>query len=273
MKLQAWMDPADLAPGDKKSAHADMSRVELHRIASADDPLFGMAFGALWAEFGHSGEIESAEILAGRLLRESPDMRYEMILLTSGGKFAAACDHTVIVRADQPGALVHISHNLVAPHWRRTGLAGWLRALSVSSARNVLAAQGRQEFPITVIGEVEYLDHSHAGNVGRLHAYEKAGYKKIDPARVRYFQPDFRAADQIALGGGPVPLPLCLVIRRVGHEDVDFITGAEMRQIVASIYSIFALDFSQQVMACVYESLNDYPAPDEKIALIPPSSA
>ena len=272
MNLQSWMNPEDLAPGDKKCAHADMSRIKLHRITSAEDPLFAMAFGALWTEFGHSGELESAEILAARLRRNSPTMVYEMTLLTSDGEFAAACDHTVFIHEDPARALVHISHNLVAPVWRRTGLAGWLRAISVASGRAVLASLGLQDSPVTIIGEVEYLDHSHPGNIGRLHAYEKAGYKKIDPKMVRYFQPDFRPHDEIDRAGQPSLVPLCLVIRRVGRESVDFITGAEVRQIVESLYEMFALDFRAQDMESVYESLNDYPAADEKIALIPPTA-
>ena len=298
MKLQAWMTPEDLAPGDKKCVHADMSRIEIHRIVSGDDPHFDMAFGALWDEFGHSGELERAEVLSRRLRRESPNMRYEMILLKSEGKFAAACDHTVIVdegksrgagvpsaiseimgKMPMPinqkpaGALVHISHNLIAPAWRRTGLGGWLRAISVTSARTFLASIGCQDALITIVGEVEYIDHSHAGNIGRLHAYEKAGYKKIDPAKVKYLQPDFRPSDQIDHDGRPSPVPLCLVIRRVGNEAVDFITGTEMLEIVGSLYRMFALDFRPQDMECLYESLKDYPAHDEKIALIPPTAA
>ena len=308
MKLQPWMIPGDLAPGDKKSAHADMSHIELHRITSADDPLFKMAFDALWKEFGHSGELEPAEILAARLRRNSQSMRYEMILLTSAGEFAAACDHTVFVQPLEPlepvcaaekrgkgilpllgencmptsplplespaqGALVHISHNLVAPAWRRTGLAGWLRAISVTSGREHLASLGFQNSPVTVIGEVEYLDHSHAGNIGRLHAYEKAGYKKIDPSKLHYCQPDFRPHDQIDREGKPSPVPLCLVIRRVGCEEIDFITGGEIRQIVGLLYQMFAMDLRPQDMECVYESLNAYPASDERIGLVPPTAA
>ena len=274
MNLQAWMIPSDLAPGDGKCIHADMSRIELHRIGSPDDPHFDTAFSALRAEFGEAGEIESADTLAARLRRKSPEIRYEMVLITSGGQFAAVCDHNVILQEDQAGALIHVSHNLVAPAWRRTGLAGWIRALPLATARDVLAVHGRPaNSPITIIGEVEPLDHAHAGNVGRLHAYEKAGFKKIDPARVRYLQPDFRSPLQIDLEGASSPVPLCLVIRHVGSGKGEFISGAETLRIVRSLYRMFALDFRPQDMRCVYESLRNYPGPDEIVALIPPTAA
>ena len=40
----------------------------------------------------------------------------------------------------------------------------------------------------------------------------------IDPRKVRYLQPDFRAPDEIDLGGGPKPLSLALIVRRVRRE-------------------------------------------------------
>lgn len=280
MKRHDWMNPGDLAPGDAKSARADFSRIDCHRIEPEGDPLFQMAFEALWAEFGGAGELEPAEVLAARLRRNPSVIRsgqttcYEMLLLTSGGEFAGITDQTAFVPADRTGALVHISHNLVAPPWRRTGLAGWLRALPVATARDLLASLGRPaDSPITIIGEVEYPDHAHAGNVGRLHAYEKAGFKKIDPARVRYLQPDFRSPAEIDLDGASSPVPLCLVIRHVGSEPPGFISGADVRMIVRSLYDMFAMDFRPQEIKCVYESLDEYPAPDEMIALIPPTAA
>ncbi len=279
MSGQAWMDPRDLAPGDSKSASADMSRIEFRRIESPDDPFFEMAFGALWAEFGEAGELEPADVLAARMRRDSSRMhggqamRYEMVLLTCGGELAAITDQTAFVAEDQTDALVHISHNLVAPAWRRTGLAGWLRALPVATARRLLAMHGRPAAsPVTLVGEVEPINHAQPGNIGRLHAYEKAGFQMIDPARVNYLQPDFRSPADIDASGGPSPVPLCLVLRHVGASSpCGFISGAETLRIVSSLYSLFALDFRPQDMRCLMESLSTYPAPDARIALVPPT--
>lgn len=277
MNLQPWMVPGDLAPGDPKSLHRDWPDVDLCRIESTEDPHFDMAFGALWSEFGAIGEIEQASVLGMRMrwdpsrLVDGCAMRYRMMLITSGGKFAAARDHTAIVLDGEPGAIVHLSHNLVAPDWRRTGLAGWLRALPVTTARNVLAAQNRPpDSPITLVGEMEH--PSDAATLVRLAAYEKAGYKKVDPARVGYLQPDFRAHHEIDISGGPRPIPLGLILRRVGREEEDFITGAEVRRIASSLYKMYGTGFRPRDMAVVHASIESYPPPDEQIRLIAPTT-
>ena len=273
------MISADLAPGDLKSLERDWSDIELHRVGSTDDPMFDMAFGALWAEFGAIGEIEQAGVL-GERMRWDPGveidgcaMRYRMMLATSGGQFAAVRDHTAIVLTSEPGVIVHLSHNLVAPDWRRSGLAGWLRALPVTTARGVLEAQGRAaDSPITLVGEMEHPDPSDAATMVRLQAYERAGYKKIDPARVGYLQPDFRAHHEIDLGGGPSPIPLSLIIRRVGRESEDFVSGAEVRRIAVSLYKMYGVGFRSQDMRAVHASLDGYPSAEEQIPLIPPTA-
>ena len=61
--LRDWMNPSDLAPGDVKSLEGDWSSMELHRVHSADDPDFDIAFGALWAEFGARSEVEQPTVL------------------------------------------------------------------------------------------------------------------------------------------------------------------------------------------------------------------
>jgi len=273
------MIPADLAPGDLKSLERDWSDIALHRVESTDDSLFDLAFGALWAEFGAAGEIEQAGVLGERMRWDPAEamdgcaMRYRMMLATSGGKFAAVRDHTAIVLADEPGVVVHLSHNLVAPEWRRTGLAGWLRALPVTTARSVLSAQGRPiDSPITLVGEMEHPDPTNPATLVRLKAYERAGYKKIDPARVGYLQPDFRAHHEIDLSGGPSPIPLSLIVRRVGREQEESLTGAEVRRIAASLYKMYGVGFRPRDMEAVKSSLEAYPSAGDPIPLIPPTA-
>lgn len=275
--LQPWMNPSDLAPGDAKSLERDWADIALHRIESAEDPLFDMAFGALWAQFGAIGEVEQADVLAKRMLWDGGRLvngcalRYRMMLLTSHGKFAAVRDHTAIVQEGKPAAVVHLSHNLVAPEWRRTGIAGWLRALPVQTARACLAAQNRpDDSPVYLVGEMEHLNPDDPASVVRLKAYEKAGYLKVDTRRVNYLQPDFRAAEEIDLSGGIKPIPMTLVIRRVGREKENFVTGAEVREIAEALYRMYATGFREQDMAPLFESINGYPPDEEAIPLVPP---
>lgn len=271
------MIPSDLAPGDTKSLERDWSDLDLHRLTSADDPLFDLAFGSLWAEFGAANEVEQAPVLARRMVWDGHHfvntcaLRYRMMLLTSGGKFAAVRDHTAIVQKDKPGAVVHLSHNLVAPAWRRTGLAGWLRALPIQTARHCLAAQNRPaDSPIVLVGEMEHPDPADPASLVRLKAYARAGYRKVDPRRVHYLQPDFRPPEEIDHDGAPRPIPMGLVIRRVGREQETEIRGAEVREIAEALFHMYAAGFRPQDMAPLFASLDTYPDPQETVSLLSP---
>ncbi len=273
------MIPSDLAPGDAKSLERDWPDVELRRITSPDAPDFDMAFGALWAEFGASAEIEQPGILARRMawdggsMNEGCALRYRMLMIVAAGKLAAVRDHTAIVQEGAEGAVVHLSHNLVMPEWRRTGLAGWLRALPVQTARRALAAQGRSESePIVLVGEMEHPEPGNPASLVRLKAYEKAGHWKVDPARVNYLQPDFRAPEEIDASGGPRPIPMGLVIRRVGRESETTVTGTEVRAIASALYRMYAAGFRPADMRPLFAALENYPDPEESIRLVPPTA-
>lgn len=274
--LQSWMIPSDLAPGDAKSLERDWSELELHRVESIHSEEFDLAFGALWAEFGEADEIEQPEVLAkrmlwdGRTMEHGCAMRYRMALVTAGGKFAAVRDHTAIVLEERAGAIVHLSHNLVAPEWRRSGLAGWLRSIPIQTARNCLAAQSRPAIePIVLVGEMEHPDPNNQASLVRLTAYEKAGYLKIDPSRVNYLQPDFRPIEEIDLEGKVRPIPMVLLVRRVTREKETLIDGAEVKAIAEALYRMYATGFRPQDMQPLFASLEDYPS--GSIALLPPT--
>jgi GNAT superfamily N-acetyltransferase len=274
------MRPEHLAPGDTKSLQGDWSELELRTIRSTDDPFFETAFGALWKEFGAAGEMEQAGVIAERMkwnpsqMLEGAALLYAMQLITRSGEFVAVRDHTAILLANEPGAIVHLSHNLVAPAWRRSGIAGWLRALPVSTALEALAAAGRPiNAPVTLVGEMEHFNPSHAATEIRLTAYEKAGYKMVNPELVDYWQPDFRDPQVIDEENGPHPIPLCLMLRRIGREHEEFVSGAEVRQSVNALYKMYGRGFRKQDMQAVLETLNNYPPPQARIPLVPPTQA
>lgn len=277
--LQSWMIPSDLAPGDRKSLERDWSGLELHRVESAEDPLFDEAFGTLWAEFGESGEVEQAGVLARRMMWNGHAMidgcalRYRLLLLKSQGRIAGVRDHTAILSETGDGVVVHLSHNLIMPEWRRTGLAGWLRALPILTARRLLECQGRSpDSPITLVGEMEHPDPSDAATQVRLRAYEKAGFLKVDPSVIPYLQPDFHTPDEIDDRGGPRPIPLGLVIRRVGREDETEISAGAVRHIAESLYRMYRVGFRARDMVPLFASLDRYPPPETRIRLLPPTS-
>jgi len=279
MSLLPWMRPEHLAPGDTKSLQGDWSGLELHTIRSTDDPFFEAAFGALWEEFGAAGEMEQAGVIAKRMkwhpsqMHDGAALLYAMQLITHNGEFVAVRDHTAILLENEPGAIVHLSHNLVAPAWRRSGIAGWMRALPVSTAHEALAAAGRPiDAPITLVGEMEHFNPSHAATEIRLTAYEKAGYKMVDPSLVDYRQPDFRDPQVIDQENGPQPIPLCLMLRRIGREHEEFVSCAEVRQVVNALYKMYGRSFRKQDMQAVFETLKNYPPPHTRIRLVPPTS-
>jgi len=277
--LQPWMIAADLAPGDLKSVERDWSEVCLHRIDSAERPHFAMAYAKLWAEFGASDEMEEEPVIISRLSSDGTAMeggcalRYRLMLVLAGEAFAAVRDHTAIVSEGIPGAVVHLSHNLVAPDWRRSGLAGWLRALPIQTARHALQAQHRSvEEPITLVGEMEHPDTNDEATMIRLSAYERAGFLKADPRLIPYHQPDFRSAAEIDESGGARPLPMQLLVRRVGREQEREVETREIQRLAETLYRMYSRGFRVQDMEAACRTLKDYPAPDTKVALLRPTA-
>jgi GNAT superfamily N-acetyltransferase len=261
---------ADLAPGDARSLELD----------SREHPQLAGAYEKLWVEFGAAHEMEAREVIERRLAWHPAEriggcwLRYEMILIRRRGEFVAVRDHTAVVT--RPGgvaqAVVHLSHVLVEPAWRRTGLAGWLRAWPIQTARACLAAAGfPEDSSITLVAEMEHPDAPFPNRMIRLKAYEKAGFQKVDHGVVKYFQPDFRPAAEIDASGGPRPLPFGLIVRRVGREQERFIRGAEVREMVECLYRMYGTGFREQDMGVVRGSLRNYPGDDAVVPLVLPT--
>ena len=268
---QIILTPNHLSSGDSKSAGVDLGMFQINRIRSIKDPLFETAYSHLWAQFGEQDEMELRETLDARF-QLAPRILYEMILVRRNEEFIAVRDHTAIVT--EGAAVVHLSHNLVAQKARRTGLAGWLRAWPISTARDCLTAQGLSpNAPITLIAEMEYASDEDPARTIRLDAYEKAGFLKVDPQSVSYHQPDFRSGEVIDATGGPRPLPFQLVLRRVARETDQKISGRELQQNVRSLYAIYGALFRPADMAHPLLSLDAYPAEDASIALVPPTQS
>jgi hypothetical protein len=253
----------DLAPGDTKSAGLNLAGFEFHRIRSETDLWFEPAYQRLWAEFGEKNEMEHRATLAARFAL-APEIIYEMVFVQKDGHFAAVRDHTAIPANGE--VVVHLSHNLVAPEYRRTGLSGWMRALPVATAREI-----RSGVPITLAAEMEFDNRTEPGRAIRLRAYEKAGFTKADPSRLTYHQPDFRAPAVIDETGGPDPVPFQLILRRVGRESESEIKGAELRRIVGAIYRMYGAQFRSRDMAHPALDLSVYPQNEETVRLVPPT--
>jgi GNAT superfamily N-acetyltransferase len=276
----------DLAPADLRSADFDWTGFTVSFIDSVDHPRFDAGYEALWNEFGLKNEMEQRSVIAQRMswTPERPlghhAMLYEMVVVMQDDQLAAVRDHTAIVDLSNPGepVSVHLSHLLILPRFRGNGLAGWMRALPIRAARECLD-RSRQNFgssrprPITLVAEMEPADPTIPDRVRRLSAYEKVGFVKVDPSAVHYLQPDFRAPADIDAAGGPSPVPLSLIVRRVKREDEPSLPAGEVRTIVESLYAMYAQSFRESDMAPNWASLDGYPRGDAPIALVPPTRA
>lgn len=231
MSAPLFPEASDLAPGDAKSAGLHLSGFAIDRIRSITDPRFDEAYAALWAEFGQKHQMERREVLAGRFAG-GPAVRYELVLVRQDDAIAAIRDHTAIFVEGE--LIVHLSHLLVTPEYRGSGLAGWMRAFPVAFAREL--APG---LPVTLAAELEYAQDADEISMRRLRGYERAGFRKVDPRAVHYHQPDFRAPEEIAASGGTRPLPLQLCLREVGRPPLETISGARLRRIVAALYRMY----------------------------------
>ena len=127
--------------------------------------------------------------------------------------------------------------------------------------------------PITLVGEMEALDKTKPDTQVRLTAYEKAGFKMVDPARVNYLQPDFRHPVEIDKTFGPMPVPLCLMLRRVGRELDPTMVGDELLRVVHALYRMYGVGFRESDMKVVMDSLAGYPAASDTLDLLPPTLA
>lgn len=273
-----WIAARDLAPGDSKAGSRKWAELEVEIVESPLSPSFEAAFSALWDEFGEAGEMERRGVLAQRMTWNPSEVKggyaihYQMMLVRHGDRIAAVTDQTAILPEASTDVIVHHSHILVAPEWRRTGLAGWVRALPLVTARRVLRAHGHEASgTVTIAAEMEHLHPDDPATHIRLAAMEKAGYKKADPGRVSYLQPDFRARDE-AGRSDPQPVPLALVLRRVGRENESVIPGVEIRRIVTALYHMYGRGLRAADMAVVHRSLAAYPDDEEEVSLLPPTA-
>lgn len=274
--------PEDLSPGDRRRVPLDPSELTLCPIHGVDQPEFEVAYGLLWTEFGALHEMESREVIRDRLswrpvrAVDGRWFRYELVLVQRGNQPIAVRDHVAIVAPDSNSVrcVVHLSHVWVDPAWRRTGLAAWLRALPLQTARQALVSSGHStESPITLVAEMEHPDNSVEARQIRLNAYEKAGFLKLDPAVVPYHQPDFRPPADIDASGGPQPLPFGLIVRRVGREHETQLARGEALQLVDCLYRMYGLGFRARDMAPLWDRQKEWAKGEGFVGLLPPSAS
>lgn len=272
----------DLAPGDKISESLDFKSFEVIKILNSTSPEFNFAYECLWREFGIKGELEHKETLSERFLKSLQNSKnlspvpfyYEMILVKKDSHFAAVRDHTIILDLDpHPEVFVHLSHLLIDPYFRKTGLAGWMRAYPLQTTREFIKILGLpNSLPVTLIAEMEPYDIKFSDRVIRLNSYEKAGFRKIASKNFRYYQPDFQLRDKMNPVQEPQFLQLDLVIRRVHREHELTISNTEFKRMVKALYSMYSATLHKENMKILWDHWDSHDWTSEKqLKLIKPS--
>ena len=288
MPTRCWI-PTDLAPGDQRARRLDVCGLTLRAVSAVEDPAFAPAYRFLAETFGPSAALERVDVLAQRFAwpahvqADGWTLQYELLsIVDAAGNIAAVRDHTAAVAPAVDGAgpapqvIVHLSHVLVAEGCRRSGLGGWLRALPLQLARDCLHASGRatDRAAITLVAEMEEPASGPGETPASLLAYAQAGFRKLDPAQISYYQPDFRLPEEIDRAGGPRPLPFSLVLREVGREDKAEVSGARARTLARALYRIYRDGCRAGDLAPLLDQVEkDYPPAGERVRLVAPSAS
>jgi GNAT superfamily N-acetyltransferase len=273
----------DLAPGDRDVVNRDFGDVHVRRVGGVDDPDFTAAYERLFAEFGPSGAMERRAVIGERLAwrPERPvggaALAYELLVVRRGGAVAALRDHTAIVRLDAQGrplpgpVVVHLSHALVEPAHRGSGLAAWLRALPLQAARRCAVAAGcAPSTPVVLVAEMEPRDPDEPERLARLRSYERAGFSMVDRGAAPYAQPDFREPERWS--DAPRAIAFGLVVRRVGREAERAMPAEELRTVVESVYAVYGVHVPAAALDPLRADAARYTGRPGLVRLLPPTT-
>ncbi|WP_437914245.1 hypothetical protein WME73_50105 [Sorangium sp. So ce302] len=277
------VDPRDVCPGEgpEKVARA---LAQFSVDEAQDGAAFDEGYRALDAVFGPKGELERREVLWAWLTGAHTDAgapitaTYHLLLARSvdDGRLAGVRDCYVTLDRAARRCVALLSHALVLPAFRRTGLAALLRAAPVALARRAIddagllggKGAGGDGAEVMLAAEMEAVDPDDRDTVVRLIAYGRAGFAIVPPDVLPYAQPDFR--DIAALGVTPVPLPLLAVVRQVGEEERDEIPRARAESFLRHYQAVHAREVSQGELAPIRENALARLAafPGERVPLI-----
>lgn len=232
----------DLAPMERsdKAARA-LREYTLHLVTHAEDPAFALAYDALWEVFGPRGELERRSVLeewlAGPYRAPGAIEIQYALLVAYGPEGALAGARDCYLTLDARGhCVVCLSHVLVLPAHRRSGLAGLLRAAPARLGRERLTTQGAGG-SLLLAGEMEFWDERDPDSQVRLLAYGRSGFSALAPTVLPYCQPDFR--DPATREGPPRSIPLVPVLRWVDHEEADRVPAWLAASFAERFYAVY----------------------------------
>jgi hypothetical protein len=234
--------------GDDRPKAADAAK----RFAlepATDRAQFEEGFALLHLQFGPLGEMEREEVLTAWFDRGSlsaPDAkipaRYHMLLARDElGTIAGVRDLWVTIDRPANRVVVVLSHSLVLPPYRRSGLASLFRAVPVALARAALP-----DAEVVVCAEMDMVRPDDRDTIVRLMAYGRAGFRAIPPRVIGYAQPPFGEWTDDAR-----PIPMLAIVRNVGSESAPTIPLPLARAFVEHYHAVQDCHCDPRQMAAV----------------------
>ena len=281
--IQPTIEPWHFREGDipagenphKVASALDRFRLEEVRTEAA----FDFGYKALEAQFGPVDEIERYSVLLAWFQKKSlsaPGERlramYHMSLVWDGVSLAAVRDDFAVVDRELGRVVGFMSHSLVLPHYRRTGVAALIRALPVTHAVEDALALGVEPKEITLLAEMEMYEPHREETRVRLYSYGKAGFRVVPPWHMPYAQPDFR--DLAALGVEALPVPMMILARQVGEESKKTIHPDRAAALLRHLEAIHKVTVDLPQIAAMHRNVAPYlGSAKEDIQLIDPTPA
>lgn len=230
------LQPEDIAAPERNER--SLEALQRFRIVEVTGPgeEFDRAYSLLWEEFGARGELEKPEVLlremAGRPSKPGVVFSYHLLNFYEGDRIAGIRDVFAVCFPERRFCYVLLSHSLVLPPWRRSGLGALIRAAPAAAGRRAVRQVGipENESEILLMAEMDPVNPQVDATVIRLLAYGTNGYRVVPPQWLPYIQPDFSGWK--ADGRTPKPVPLMIVFRRVGREKEEWLP----RQLALSLF-------------------------------------
>jgi hypothetical protein len=219
--------PEDFSSHERTERNLDA--LKRYRIEEITGPgaAFDQAYAALWEEFGLRGELELPEVLLGELkgrpANKNLQVGYHLMSFFEGKQLVGVRDVFSVLDSERKSCYVLLSHSLVLPPWRRSGVGALIRAAPAAIGRRALAQADYSQGELLLMAEMDPLDPASDPTMIRLLAYGGAGYRVIPPQVLPYVQPDFSGWQRARRD--PHPLPLMIVYRWVGHEQEPALPG------------------------------------------------
>ena len=188
---------------------------------------FWRAYRALDAEFGPRGELEIPDDLLWEMYERKPDdrwdIRYHLLNFYAGdgpnAELAAVRDCYTMAQPKAGIVVVFLSHAIVLPAYRRSGLGPLIRTLPARLGREAAATLGMAGAEILLLAEMDPIDPGSAPTLIRMKAYGGSGFSFLPPQWLPYAQPDF--SNWREARRDPAPVPLVLVTRWLGREEAS----------------------------------------------------